>query len=151
MTNYYNKLSRYCSYRERCTYEVIQKLNNLEVSINEQKEIIAQLKAEKYLDDERFVKAYIHTKVYVKKWGRIKIKQALSQKKLEKELVITALANIDDALYIDNLYYLAERKWNLLSNKTPFEKKVSLFRYLNSKGYESELLIDWIKLKQLTL
>ena len=145
MNDIYDKLTRFCLYRERCTTEVIQKLYELKVKENEQKKIISQLKEEKYLNDERYIKAYIHTKIYIKKWGKIKIKQELSLKKLDKEMVKKELILVDDEIYIDNLNYLAERKWPSLSKKTYREKKSSLFRYLSGKGYESDLVMDWLK------
>ena len=128
MDNTYDKLTRFCLYRERCTYEVMHKMYALEV-----------------LPDERFIKAYIHTKIYIKKWGKNKIRAELSMKKLDKSLTKKILEEVDDELYIDNLHHLASRKWESLYKKEYRERQASLFRYLASKGYEPDLMMDWVK------
>jgi regulatory protein len=118
-----------------------------ELKIEEKRhpQLIKQLKEEKYLDDERFIKAYINTKIYVKKWGKKKIQSELSLKKLDKALVQKYFLEVDDDLYIDHLNSLAEKKWTSLYKKTDREKQASLFRYMAGKGYESDLVMDWLK------
>ncbi len=147
MDNSYDKLTRFCLYRERCTSEVIQKMYGLKIKESDQSKFLKQLKEEKYLDDDRFIKAFVNTKIYVKRWGRVKIRQELSMKKLDKEKIKAELLAADDERYIENLDHLAERKWNTLSKKNDRDRRSSLFRYLASKGYESDLIMDWMKKK----
>lgn len=141
----YDKLTRYCLYRERCTFEVKQKMYDLKVDEKNQQKFLDQLKEEKYLDDERFIKAYIHTKIYIKKWGKKKIQAELSIKKLDKSYIQKIFLDVDDERYIENLHHLAEKKWETLHKKADREKQASLFRYMAGKGYESDLIMDWIK------
>ena len=145
MNDTYDKLTRFCLYRERCTQEVIQKMYSLKVTETEKEKLLEQLKEEKYIDDDRFIKAFINTKVYVKRWGKVKIRQELSMKKFDKEKIKLELVLVDDERYIENLNHLAERKWPSLIKKTDREKRASLFRYLSGKGYESDLIMDWMK------
>lgn len=147
MNNTYDKITRYCLYRERCTQEVIQKLRELNVTGSDQEDVIRQLKVEKYLDDIRYVKAYINAKIYIKKWGKKKIQAELSIRRIDKELANKSFLEIDDDVYIGNLNHLAEKKWSSLSKKNDREKTASLFRYLAGKGYESDLIMDWVKLQ----
>jgi regulatory protein len=145
MDAYFDQLTRFCLYRERCTAEVIQKMYGLKISEERHPQLIQQLKEEKYLDDDRFLKAYINTKIYVKKWGKKKIQAELSLKKLDKTLIQKYFLEVDDEVYIDNLNYLAEKKWSTLHKKMDREKQASLFRYMAGKGYESDLVMDWLK------
>ncbi len=145
MNNTYDKLTRYCLYRERCTSEIIQKMYEWKVEVEYHEELIRLLKEEKFLDDERFIKAYINAKIYLKKWGKRKIEAELSMKKIKKESIRQAFQEVDDDIYIQNLDHLAERKWNSLSKKAARERQASLFRYLSGKGYESDLIVDWMK------
>ena len=147
MNNTYDKITRFCLFRERCTYEVLQKLRKLEVDENDWQEVIRQLKEEKYLDDVRYIKAYINAKIYIKKWGKKKIQAELSMRRLDKEVVKQNFLDVDDDVYIGNLNHLAERKWPSLSKKSDREKTASLYRYLASKGYESDLIMDWVKMQ----
>jgi len=117
----------------------------LKVGEKDQGNFIKQLVEEKYLDDERFIKAYIHTKIYIKKWGKKKIQAELSMKKLDKTFIQKTFLDVDDERYIENLNHLADRKWATLYRKADRERQASLFRYLVGKGYESDLIMDWIK------
>jgi regulatory protein len=141
----YDKLTRYCLYRERCTFEVKQKMYDLKVNDKDQEKFLKDLIEEKYLDDQRFIKAYIHTKIYIKRWGKKKIQAELSIKKLDKSYIQKIFLEVDDERYIENLHYLAEKKWITLHKKTDREKQASLFRYMAGKGYESDLIMDWLK------
>lgn len=145
MNDTYDKLTRFCLFRERCSSEVVSKLYGLKVNSDEHSKLIEQLKEEKYLDDDRFIKAFVSTKVYVKRWGKVKIRQELQMKKLDKEKIKLELMNVDDERYIENLHHLAERKWPSLAKKQDRDRKSSLFRYMAGKGYESDLIMDWMK------
>ncbi len=145
MNDAYDKLTRFCLYRERCTTEVKQKMYALKLTEEEEQKFIKQLKEEKFLDDERFIKAYINTKIYVKKWGKKKIQAELSMKKLDKAFIQKTFLEVDDEVYIQNLHHLAERKWATLYKKQDRDKQASLFRYMVGKGYESDLIQDWLK------
>jgi len=150
MNSIYDKLTRFCLYRERCTSELMQKMYELEVKDSDRPGYIQQLIDEKYLDEERFVKAYVNDKIYLKKWGRRKIQAELSMKKIPSALVKKYLEEANDEIYIDNLTQLAEKKWNTLAKKTDREKQASLFRYMASKGYETDLVMDWMKERRKT-
>lgn len=145
MNNTYDKLTRFCLFRERCSAEVIQKMHALKVNEEDQAVLISQLREEKFIDDERFTKAYISAKIYLKKWGKKKIQAELSMKKLDKALVKKFLEEVDDDIYIANLDQLARRKWETLNKKLDRDKPAFLFRFMIGKGYESELIQDWLK------
>ena len=145
MNNAYDKLTRYCLYRERCTFEVQQKMYELKLDEDASQQLMNQLKEEKYLDDERYVKAYINARIYLKKWGKKKIQAELSLRKLDRTLVKKLLLEVDDPIYIRHLQELAEKKWNTLYKKPDREKQAALLRYLSSKGYEQDLIMDWMK------
>jgi len=145
MDNTYDKLSRFCMYRERCIFEVKQKMYELEVKEEDQEKFIKQLQEERFLDEERYIKSYINSKIYIKKWGRKKIMAELSIRKLDKKRVQHYMMESDDEVYIQNLTHLAEKKWATLYKKEPREKKASLIRYMLGKGYEMDLVMDWLK------
>ena len=141
----YDKLTRFCSYRERCNFEVIQKMNDLKVSASSREKYLQQLTEENYLNEERYVKAYVNAKVYLKKWGKKKIMAELSMRKLDKSLIQKTFLEVDDDLYISNLHHLAEKKWRSIARKNEREKQAAMYQFLGSKGYESDLIRDAIR------
>jgi regulatory protein len=141
----YDKLTRFCLYRERCRFEIVQKMNELKVAESQRENYLKQLADENYFNEERYVGAYVNTKVYVKKWGKKKIMAELSMRKLDKSIIQKVFLELDDDVYISNLNHLAERKWNSISKKGPREKQAAMYQFLGSKGYESDLIKDAIK------
>ena len=82
-------------------------------------------------------------KVNIKKWGKIKIRQHLKQKRISKYSMDKGIESIDNEVYMSNLQGLAERKYlSLDREKDSYSKKVKVYRFLSSKGYETDLIKD---------
>ena len=133
-----SKLEAFCAYQERCTQEVRIKLDRLGADESLSMEVIKILKENSFLDDKRFVEAYVQGKVRIKKWGRQKIKAALFQKRIDAKLIQEGVyAFISDEEYQHVLEYLIERKnRELSSEKNAQIKKQKLMRFLLSRGFQ---------------
>jgi regulatory protein len=138
------KLEAYCAYQERCFSEIKSKLVSLGAEENQCKLIIDHLSKTNFFNQKRFVEAFVIGKLRSNKWGRIKIKSALIQKQIEKELINQSLYSfIDSDEYNETLKYLFERKSNELANESDkWKKKEKIVRFLSSKGFEYDLIMD---------
>lgn len=145
MNNTYDKLTRFCLFRERCISEVYHKMNELKVNDEEKQEFVKKLITEGYVNEDRFLQAFIHSKIYLKKWGKKKIESELLMKKFDRKLIQSKLQEVDDEVYISNLSSTAEKKWASLYKKPLPEKRNALIRYMLGKGYEMDLVRDWMK------
>lgn len=129
----------YCNYQERCTSELIKKMQGFDLEQNEREEIISSLKEEGLVNEKRYLEAYIRGKFRLKKWGKNKIKIHLISKGFDQDSITEALSEwIDDEEYNDVIEQLFLRKWKLLKNKKDYATKQKVYRYLYNKGYESE-------------
>ena len=72
------KMAKFCAYQERCQSEIKYKLFGTGLSNDEIDNIICDLIEHKFLDEERFAKAFVRGKFNQKGWGRIKIQQHLN-------------------------------------------------------------------------
>lgn len=145
MNNHYDKLTRFCLYRERCRAEVLRKMFELGVKEAEYEFYLNKLISEGYLNEMRFISSFIHAKIYIKKWGKKKIESELIMKKIDRKLIQQQFEEVDDEMYIQNLTMAAEKKWLTLGKKSMPEKKQSIIRFLLSRGYEIDLIMDWVK------
>jgi regulatory protein len=137
------KLESLCAYQERCQFEIEQKLRSWGFDQEDQQRLIADLITNRFLDEERFASAYVSGKFRIKKWGRIKIKSHLKQKHISSYSIQKALNEIDADAYWESLVHLAERKSEeLKKERDSWAKKAKLMRFLQSKGYESDLIQD---------
>jgi regulatory protein len=132
------KLEAFCAYQERCTQEVRTKLERLGADESLSQEVVKHLKENRFLDDTRFVEAYVQGKLRIKKWGRQKIKAGLYQKRIDAKLIQEGIyAFISDEEYQQVMESLIERKnRELSSEKNTQIKKQKLMRFLLSRGFQ---------------
>jgi len=132
------KLQYYCTYQDRCHYEVEQKLYEFSLSQEEKENAIISLIQEKYLNEERFTRSFIRGKFYQKKWGKIKIKMELKQKKIPEKLILSCFDEIDQNDYVKTIKELYHKKYKSLNDKMSTTKNRKITSYLIGKGYEFE-------------
>jgi SOS response regulatory protein OraA/RecX len=85
--------------------------------------------------------------VSVKRWGLYKIREGLMAKGVKSAEIDAAIKTLDKVKYQENLDYLVERKVEL---QPEFAVDVSkLYRYLQSKGYESDKIGKVLREKKL--
>jgi regulatory protein len=135
-------LERYCIYQDRCHKEVAQKLYTIGMFPDARDVILLHLLQHDFLNEERFAKSYVRGKFNSKKWGRIKIVNALKFKQISAYNIKTGLLEIEDQDYLDTLKKLAVKKTPLIKAKNKFERKKKLITYLLGKGYEFSLILD---------
>ncbi len=146
MSSSLEKIKQYCAYQERCHSEVRSKLLSMKVYGDELENIIVELIADEFLNEERFANQFARGKFYQKNWGKIKIKYELKSKGISAYLIQNALSEIDEDDYEKTLFKLANQKLITLKNsKNRFAKMNALKNYLQQKGYESHLIMKVIQ------
>ncbi len=133
------KIQSFCVYQERCQKEVRAKLANLRVPKMEAEEILADLIADNFVNEQRFASAYARGKFRIKKWGKKKIEMQLKQKEISPVCIKNALQEIAEEDYQKTLSQVIEKRWNLASGKT-YQRKILVAKYCISRGYESHLV-----------
>jgi regulatory protein len=132
----------FCNYQERCKSELYKKIQEFELDQEEKESIISELEEQGLVDEKRYLEAYIRGKFRLKKWGKNKIKAHLRSKGFDQQSIAEALSEwIDDDEYSAVVEQLFLRKWDQLKNKKDYSSKQKVFRYLYTKGYESESII----------
>ncbi len=139
------KIQNYCAYQERSHKEVKNKLYEYGLYSNQVEELISQLITDGFLNEERFAKAYAGGKFRIKKWGRVKIKHGLKALGLTKYCIQRGLNEIESADYSKTLKTLLKKKLAESKEQNPFKKRDKVARFAIGKGYESELVWEYIR------
>lgn len=139
-----NKAAAYCTLCERCISEVSTKLAAWGVPHGEQHEIIERLQQEGFIDEARYCRAFVNDKMRFNRWGRIKIRAALSEKRLPKEHVNEAIENIDEEQYMTALAEVIATKRRELKGQDDYVAQQKIMRYAAGRGYEPSLIMKAI-------
>ena len=134
------KLGALCSQSEYCCSDMLKKMERWEVDEKTQAEVMAYLIKERYIDEERFARAYIRNKLRFDKWGRRKIEQGLYLKKVPKETYQSLLAEVSDEEYIEVLEPLLDSKRKSIKAKSDYEMRGKLIRFAMGRGFDYEII-----------
>lgn len=142
-----HKAMYYCAYQERCLLDMENRFEAWRVKTADRDRIIDYLIAENYLNEQRFIEAFVRGKFVIKKWGKLKIQMGLRQKKVvDERLVAKAFeTEIEEEEYLKTIEELIDKKSLLINETDALKKRDKLYRYMASKGYESELVVKFLK------
>lgn len=132
-----NKAATYASRCEHCESEVREKLVTWGGSNEEVDEIIAHLIEERYIDNQRYANSYAKDKFRFNHWGNYKISIMLRSKDIDSEIIEEALGQIDEEEYLEKLQQILKDKLRSLKYSSEYEKKGKLFKFAQSRGFES--------------
>ena len=131
---------RYCSGAEHCCSEVRAMLERHKVEADEISLILKYLIKEGYVDEGRYADAFVHDKVRFAKWGRVKISQALWQKRIPADVADAALSRIDEDEYMAALKEVVASRYRQTKGATEYERKMKTMKSVCSRGYEPALV-----------
>ncbi len=132
------KAMRFCSTKEVCKSDMVQKCHQWSVDEHVISKVIETLEKEKFIDEERYATAFVNDKFRFNKWGKLKIKAHLRAKKVDAQIVEKALGNIDDSDYYELIKQLAQSK--NIKAKNDFERKQKMLRFLSQRGFETDCI-----------
>lgn len=133
------RMAAYCSVAERCRSDVEGKLSRWGLESGVVESIVLSLEKDRFLDEERYSRAFIRDKYLFAKWGKVKIGQALRAKHISSEVYAPLLDEVvDEDDYLAGLRALlaAKRKTVRAANNRELEGK--LIRFALGRGFEMD-------------
>ncbi len=135
------KAMKACSGREQCISDIRSMLDRWgakDESVKEQ--IIKSLLKEKFIDEQRYSRAFVLDHFRHSHWGRVKITMGLRNKKVSPEAIASGLEAIDDEEYMDLLRKTVEDQRRKIRAKNRYDLKGKLLRHALGRGFESDLV-----------
>lgn len=129
------KMAAYCSMAEHCASEVVAKLEGWNIAPEAVERILERLNKEKYIDETRYCRCFVKDKLCFNKWGKVKIAQALYQKRISSEAIRTSIEDIDDDEYQKILLELIAAKKKSVKAKNDYELNGKLIRFALGRGF----------------
>ena len=153
----YNKLKRdnticilvdtsikYIDRRLRSINELRDYLKNKEEDTIIIEEVIDKLIDYKYLDDDRFTKAFIKDKLNFTNWGDYKIKNELKRLGVNEEIIYNNMSNIDDNIYYERINKIINKDISTNKKYNGIKLKNKIYNHLLTLGYSKEKVISII-------
>lgn len=136
----YLTLAALCAQAEHCQWEMVEKMRKWEIPEEAQARIMERLVKERYVDDERFARAFAKDKVRYNKWGRRKVEQALWQKHIDEDIRKNVLNEIDDEEYLSVLRPLLKQKRKSIKAQNDYELNQKLLRFALGRGFTFDII-----------
>ena len=134
------QLAALCAQAEHCEQEMRDKLKRWNIDESAQDRIIQRLIRERYIDNERYARAFVKDKIRYNKWGRRKVQQALWLKRIDKDIQQRVLDEIDDQEYLNVLRPLLKQKRKTIKAQNDYELNRKLVRFALGRGFTFDII-----------
>lgn len=135
---------KYIDRRLRSINELRDYLKNKEEDTIIIEEVIDKLINYKYLDDDRFTKAFIKDKLNFTNWGDYKIKNELKRLGVNEEIIYNNISNIDDNIYYERINKIIDKDISINKKYSGIKLKNKIYNHLLTLGYSKEKVISII-------
>lgn len=136
----YLQLATICAQAEHCEQEMRDKMKRWGVEPDAQNRVIERLVNERYIDNERYARAFVKDKIRYNKWGRRKVMQALWMKHIAGDIQQRILDEIDDSDYLDVLVPLLKQKRKTIKAQSDYELNQKLVRFALGRGFDFNII-----------
>lgn len=136
----YLRLAALCAQAEHCQQEMRDKMRRWGVDEVAQDRVVDRLVKERYVDDERYARAFVKDKIRYNKWGRRKVQQALWQKHIDQEIQQQVLDEIDEKEYLEVLCPLLKQKRKSTKAANDYEMNQKLMRFALGRGFTFDII-----------
>jgi regulatory protein len=116
------------------------KMKRWELDEMVQNRVIDRLTEERYIDNERYARAFVKDKIRYNKWGRRKVQQALWMKRIDTDIQQRVLDEIDEKEYLDVLRPLLKQKRKSIKAGNDYELNQKLVRFALSRGFTFDII-----------
>ena len=144
----YLTLAALCAQAEHCQWEMLEKMRRWEVPEETQARVMQRLVKERYVDDERYARAFVKDKIRYNKWGRRKVDQALWQKHIDEDIRKRVLDEVDDEEYLSVLRPLLKQKRKSTKANSDYELNQKLMRFAMGRGFTFDIIRQCIDVEE---
>ncbi len=136
----YLQLAQLCARSEHCQHELTEKMRRWDMSDEAQARVMARLVGERYVDDERYARAFVRDKIRYNKWGRRKVEQALWMKHIDDDIRERVLGEVGDDEYLSVLRPLLQQKRRSVKADSDYELNQKLVKFALSRGFTYDII-----------
>ena len=133
----YNMALTYIEIKMRTSKEIKDYLNKKNFNTKLIDEVLDRLNKEGYLNEEKYIDAFVNDKVNLTNWGPYKIKKSLLDLEQDETLINNKLNTINENIWNGKIEKIINKKLNSLKNKSNYMIKNKLKIDLYNLGYDN--------------
>lgn len=133
-----SRLAALCSRGEHSAGEMDEKMRRWGLDEDARGRVVQYLVSHKYVDDERFARAFVRDKLEYNGWGRRKLEQALWQKRVAQDVIDRVLDDTAPEDFTEKLRPLLAAKRRTVKAKDSRELTAKLIRFAMGRGFSYE-------------
>ena len=135
-------LMRLAARSEKSSGDALRLMRNWEVEPSARQGVLQKLIDSKFIDDRRYAEAFVRDKMRFSGWGAFKLRAALHNKGISKDIIDEVLSTLDCTNMSESLRERLERKMRSLKFSSRYDLKSKLMRYGASLGYDFESVTE---------
>mgnify|MGYP002732409385 CR=1 FL=1 len=139
------RIAAWCSKAERCRSDVRRKLSAWELTEGDIRKLIKHLEKERFLDESRYARAFVHDKSRYNGWGIHKIRNELKKKGVPDSLISENLGSLDTEENFERLRHLLANKRKTVKGVDEFEIRNKLIRFALGRGYDYDEIMKALR------
>lgn len=136
----YLQLAQLCARSEHCQHDLTEKMRRWGMTDEAQARVMQRLVSERYVDDERYARAFVKDKIRYNKWGRRKVQQGLWLKHIDDDIQERVLGEVDDSEYLAVLRPLLKQKVRSIRAENDYERTQKLVRFALGRGFTFDII-----------
>ena len=139
----FQSLMRMCARSERSSGDALRLMKRWGLTNEDAHKVLVKLQTERFIDDARYAEAFVRDKLNLSGWGAYKIRMALRNKGVSKEIIEEVVAPmIAETDMAERLEEIMRRRMRTLKFTSAYDAKTKLIRFAASRGYEIDEAIE---------
>lgn len=136
----YSKVIKYITIRLRSEQEIRLYISKYVDDVHIIGQLMEQLKNEGYINDHRYIHAFIEDKVNLTNYGPNRIRKELNNLGMDNQEVEAILANYDDNVFLEKAQKLIEKRVRMNHKDSMYMLKQKIEHDLLDLGYNPEMI-----------
>lgn len=141
----YSKMAYLCARKEYCISDIKDRLQKYALETEQVEKVIERLVQEKFIDESRYVRSFVHDRLKFNKWGKVKIEYLLRQKQISQAMIDNVFDEYSEHELNESLHDILQAKWRTIRGNTDYEKQNKLIRFALGRGFEMNKILESIK------
>lgn len=130
----------YLGYRSRTRAQMEEYLRGKDFPIDTVEYAVEKLIGYGYLDDRRYAKEYMESKLRERSLGRMRIKMALKERGIDDGIIEEALAGYDEDEELSQAMACLHKQLSLRKGKSPEIRRKQCYAALARRGFNWEII-----------